>query len=205
MIVHSMDELAVINEIAADYINIIRYSDFKNKSFSRAVLKSNKFPLLMDVEYMSPMKNKWIILYKAKSKSYVDKRPKIVTIVTYDTPHGKYAIMPTITTTHTAIYVFFTPHFFSRYGQRMHINKTGVDLIKHYFRQNHGYAFCKHPNGGISATAFEGMGLGIPTENGNFLLKTFISKDIFKGEQVEDYINWNIIREYMYEEVFNKL
>lgn len=29
MIVNSMDELAVINEIAADYINIIRYSDLK--------------------------------------------------------------------------------------------------------------------------------------------------------------------------------
>lgn len=197
MIVSSMDEANVIKEIINDLPNVFRYTNFKDRAFRRSVLKSNKFPLFMDVEYLSPLKNKWLILYLANSKVNIGDLCILTYVVTFSTNHGHYAILISFIDS-KPIFIFFAPHFFSRYASRMKVNKTGMELMKHYFRRNSGYVYseCKK---GICGTTTEGLAFGFQTVGGNFLFKTFVSKQMLKGEQVEDYFERNNLRAEMHE------
>lgn len=202
MLVHSMDECSVLNEIKSDILNVIRFSDFKDKAFRKAVLKSNSFPLYMDVEYHSPMKNRWLILYKALNKSNIGDLSLTTFVVTYETSIGRYAILLSFIDS-KPVFIFFAPHFFSRYAERMKVNKSGMELMKHYFRRNYGYVYAECKNG-VCGTTTEGVAFGFQTENRNFLFKTFVSSDMLKGEQVEEYFERNNLRQEMHERQINE-
>ncbi|MCC8144528.1 MAG: hypothetical protein LUD02_13890 [Tannerellaceae bacterium] len=114
----------------------------------------------------------------------------------YNSNHGYYAAVlnPKAITIHT-------PHFFSRYALRKELPIHGIDLMIHYFRNNTHFVSCieeiTNPDGSkqklIECSSEEGIMLGLrPTET-IFLAKTFITREMAKGEQVELfalYENW---------------
>lgn len=197
MIVTSMKESEVIKEIASDFQNVFRYSDFKDKKFRRLVIKSATFPVYASAEYISPNKNRWIILFEARNKSMTGDRSLVTYVVTFNTKHGTYAVLISFIE-QTPIFVFFAPHFFSRYAQRMHISKTSIELIKHFFTLNANFIFDKEH--GVKGSTAEGISLGFVTENKNILFKTFVSFELLKGEQIEDYIEQNNLRKEIHEQ-----
>lgn len=192
MIVTSMSESEVIKEITSDLINVLKFSDYKDAKFRRLVLKSPKFPVYANSEYISPLKNRWIILYEARNKGMIGDRSLVTYIITFTTSHGIYAIMVSFID-NKPIYIFFPPHFFSRYAERMNINKSGLELMKLFFKANNNFIY--DYNDGIKGSTADGIALGFVTELGNIMFKTFVSFDLLKGEQIDKYIDQNNLRE----------
>jgi len=140
MLVHSMTEEEILNEINTDNINAMRYSDHYDNKFRRKVLKAKKFPVKSSLYYQSPRKNNWIILFEARNKKETGDFCRITFIAYLDSPHGFYAIMPTITEGERHL-VFYPPHFFSRYANRCKIDLSGAELINHFFCFNASYVY----------------------------------------------------------------
>lgn len=198
MIVPSMTEADLIKEIDADLAQAFKYADSKDKPFRRFVIKSSRFPVYADTDYVSPRKNRWIILFEAKNKSMVGDRSLLTFVVTYSTMHGVYAILVSFING-AKVLTIFPPHFFSRYAERMRLSKTGLELIKHYFKFNNNYMYAGTADT-VTGTTKEGIALGIQTECYNFLFKTFVSFEMLKGEQIENYLKSNSLREELHEE-----
>lgn len=104
----------------------------------------------------------------------------------------------------------FTPHFFQRYAQRTGIELTGVDLIHRYFKINPSYGFNVVPERigdkektNVYGSTTEGVALGarLYTTNHIILFKTFITYDMCKGEQIEEFAKSNEIRKELHEEI----
>lgn len=193
MLVTTMNEVEAIKEISEDLPSLMRYIDHQEKDFRRMVIKATKFPVYQTIEYVSPRKNRWIAIHEARNKSMYFDRCIVTFFVTYNAPGGLYAILVTLYNG-AAKYVFYCPHFFSRYAERMDLNLTGIDLLKCYFKRNANYVFTrKHPD--VVGTAQDGIALGFETEYGNFMFKTFVSNEMLKGEQVGDFLLNNNFRE----------
>ena len=161
----------------------------------RRVLKCTKFPMSMWFEYTSPRKNRYLIQTRI-----FDKRMKhILTgalvlrwmrdgITVYTTWVGfQQLISPMV----------LVPHMFHRYAERAGINKTGIDLIKHYFEHNpHGedsqnqkvvgrsvrYNGEEHQ----SCCVNDGVVLG-QNQDGIYIVRTFITYDMCTGFQKEHF------------------
>lgn len=112
----------------------------------------------------------------------------------HDTGHGKYAYMPTFVKGKMVL-LAFPPHIFSRFAERMGINFTGTKLMKRYFEINNSYSFnfsTEEVDGGhrenVFATCREGIAMGFKAVGLDvFLLKTFITYDMCKGEQIGNF------------------
>lgn len=152
-------------------------------------------------------KNKWIILWEAKSKKNVSDNALITFVCYQETDHGRYAFMPSWSNGVLELIVY-PPHFFSRYAQRTNLGLTGVDLIRRYFEVNNNYTFefeCEKLTGDICrnhvyGSSLEGVAMGVKIANSNIILfKTFITYEMTKGEQISVFARNEEIRKEIYE------
>lgn len=183
MIVATMTEEELIKEVRSDMVNAFRFSDSKDQKFRRMVLKSTTFPVRSYCYYTSPKKNKWIILFEARSKKEIGDSCRFTFACAYNSAHGYYAVMPT-TTNGTHHLIMYPPHFFSRFADRCGIELTGVDLIRRYFTLNPSYAFEIKENE-VYGSSEDGVAMGLMSAKGSVLFKTFITYEMTKGEQVK--------------------
>lgn len=195
MIVSSMSEEELINEVTTDYVNVFRYSDHLDNKFRRIVVKSKIFPVTACKEYVSPRKNRWLIFLEARSKKETLDRSRITLVVTFEAPNGTHAVMGTFTNGRMH-YIIYPPHFFARYRQRViKEDITTTDLIKRFFKFNQGYVYTLKdtPKFGnlalreVYGTTRDGVAMGFMTTHQNVLFKTFITFDMLKGEQIETF------------------
>lgn len=85
------------------------------------------------------------------------------------------------------------PHFFSRYKERQSVNKTGIELIKHFYINNIKDTELKsiHMYKGkeqIFSVFKEGVGLSVYEDMGKYkikVIKTYISNELLKESQAE--------------------
>lgn len=208
-----MTEAELLEEINNDLPNVVNISNNKDAKVRRIIHKSVLFPVYLHSYVTSPRKNKWIILWEARSKKNVGDNSLISFVCYQDTPHGRYAYMPTWADK-KLILIVYPPHFFSRFAKRMNLNLTGVDLIKRYFEINNSYAFdldssliddtCKQ---NIYGSSLEGIALGLKSVEHNIILfKTFITYEMTKGSQIEVFArNEEIRREIHEKEVYGLL
>ncbi|TAJ13059.1 hypothetical protein DMA11_10360 [Marinilabiliaceae bacterium JC017] len=201
-----MIEAEFQKEIQLDFLDAFRFSDRKDQWFRRQIIKSRQFPVRRCLPYTSPRKNKWLILFEARSKKEHGDMSRINFVCYVDSPHGYYAFMPSFMNEifHLVIY---PPHFFSRFSLRCGVNLTGVKLMTYFFERNCSYVY-DLKNKRISEDAYEqevygstldGVALGIATELDNILFRTFITYEMTKGEQVEKFANNEQIRKEIHE------
>ena len=85
------------------------------------------------------------------------------------------------------LYVY-NPHLFSRYAQRMNIDKTGLDLIVHFFKNNLYYFFYEEKSkDGIydfRISTKEGVLFGV-CDYPMVQLRTFVSNEMLFEDQSE--------------------
>lgn len=134
MIVDSMTHEEVYKELERDRDNLTRWWDHQKLALVRPMLKRNQFPVHLWYDYTSPRKNRYMI----HTRIFDKRMKKLLTgifairrtaegITTYSTWLGfQRLISPMI----------LTPHMFKRYSERMGVDKTGLELIKHYFAHN---------------------------------------------------------------------
>ena len=87
--------------------------------------------------------------------------------------------------------VFFTPHFFDRYKERagLPLDMPKMEVMKDWIMKNQhlnsdAQGSEKYPNG-IFCAYPSGVALGRELPDGNSEMKTFITYDMLRGEQVE--------------------
>lgn len=207
MIVATMNEQEIIREVLGDMVNAFRWEDRNHNRFRRLVLKSTRFPVYSHYSYTSPKKNKWLILLQAQNKKEFGDNSRTTYVATYNSPHGIYAIMVSFINENPHL-IFYPPHFFRRYRERMDLDLHGDELLVEFFRYNSGYVFehyLKDSGGGekileIAGSTNDGVALGIQSVNGNLLFKTFVTYDMLKGEQIEVYTKNELIRKELHEE-----
>lgn len=201
MIVGTMTENQLISEVIADFKTVVSISNDKDKKVANLIRKRTVFPARFHSYVITKRKNNWLILWEALNRSNIGDRSLISFVCFYDTPHGKYAIMPSFSEGGIML-LMFTPHFFSRFANRAVIDLTGKDLIKRYFEINYNYGFSYNTDPGGAVNVFgsskDGIALGIEYKGKQIILfKTFITYDMCKGQQIEVFAQSNQIRQEM--------
>ena len=197
MIVDTMTEKELYNEFFSDMITAHRgYSDTNGQKFRRMVLKAKRFPVYAHSFYVSPRKNKWLILLEAKSKKDIGLNCRINLIAYYESDHGIYAIMLAWRNKKSYL-ILYPPHFFTRYAERMNLTLPRIDLIRHFFTFNYSYvsSYNKSDLSAVYGSTVDGIALGKRSELGNVVFKTFITYEMCKGEQIEKFAESEKFRE----------
>lgn len=203
----TVDEL--INEFTADLPQILSISDAKQKKADKIIKKSQLFPVYLHAKIKTKRGNDWLLLIEAKNKKYVGD-DCLTTMVSIPLLNGnRYAIMWS-SIQGQSIHIIFTPHFFSRYSLRAGIDLKGEDLILRYFKINPSYGFNVvreiidgNEKINVYGSTNEGVALGVRlfTDKYVVLFKTFITYDMCKGEQIENFAQAEQIRREIHEEM----
>lgn len=199
------DEL--VNEFTADLPQVMSVSDAKQIKADKIIKKSKMFPVYLHAYIKTKRKNDWMILLEAKNNKYVGDDCLISLISHFDVGVGRYAMFWTSYKS-TPIHIIFTPHFFKRFAERVGINLTGVELIHRYFKKNPSYGFSTASDYfgnmqkiNVYGSTTEGIALGVQlnTKHNIILFRTFITYDMCKGKQIEDFARANEIRKEIHE------
>lgn len=192
MLTLQMTECEILQEIKYDLPDVIEISNNKEAKVRRIIQKSLRFPVFVHSYITSPKKNKWIILWEARSKKNIGDKALVTLVCYHETSHGRYVFMPTWNDD-KLILIVYPPHFFSRFAERMELDVTGVDLLRRYFERNNSYTYevekevvsnglCRR---NVYGTSLEGVGLGAEVTGCDIILfKTFITYEMTKGQQV---------------------
>lgn len=203
----SADEL--VNEFTADLPQVISVSDAKQIKADKIIRKSRMFPVYLHAFIKTKRKNDWMILLEAKSNKYVGDECLISIISHFDIGAGRYAMFFT-SYQGNPIYMIFTPHFFKRFAERVGVSLTGVELIHRYFKKNTSYGFnyvsdifgnMQKINVYGSTTEGIAMGVQLNAQHNIILFRTFITYDMCRGQQIEDFTRANEIRKEIHEEL----
>ena len=186
MIVHTMTEKELFEEVIQDVANAVKFSDTKDQKFRRMVIKSNRFPVRAHCFYVSPRKNKWIIFLEAKTKKEIGEECRINFVTYYDSPHGVYALMLTSTSGKQHL-ILYPPHFFTRYMERMNLDLPRLQLIQQFFAVNNAYSYYRPNRSEVCGSTEDGIALGLMSIHGNVVFKTFISYSMCQGDQIENF------------------
>lgn len=191
MIVDSMTHEEVYVELERDRESISRWWWHQQQGRRRMVLKSKVFPLRIWQEHISARKNKYFFFTQIFEKRMREIITGVITLRRF--PDGQCAYTNWLTGHKLISPMVILPHAFKRYSERCHVEKTGIDLIKHYFTHNsHGkdstnqkavgrsvrYAGMTH----LSCCVPEGVLLG-QLEGELFIVHTFITYDMCTGQQ----------------------
>lgn len=199
-----MTEDQLIYEVIEDFKTVMSLSNDKDKKVAKHIRKRTIFPVKFHSFVTTKRMNNWIILWEALDRSNVCDKSLISFVCYYDTPRGKYAIMPTFNEGNI-ILLMFPPHFFSRFANRSGIDLTGKELIKRYFEMNYNFGFSYNTDSdgtlNVYGSSKEGIALGVDMKDQQMILfKTFITYDMCRGQQVEIFAQSNQIREEMQEQ-----
>lgn len=197
MIVTTMNDKEILTLLLSECEEVLAFSDTKDRAFRRKVIKSSVFPVYAYAEYISKSKNHWILLFESKSKKEIGDNIRYVSVCISNTIKGYYAFMVSYIQGKPHL-IMYPPHFFQRYKDRYCVDKTGKELIIHFFTHNYSYVF-NFAKEEVHGSTKHGVALGVMTENYNILFRTFISYEMLKGEQIEVFTNNEKIRQEIHE------
>lgn len=205
MIVARMSEQEQVAELTKDFSDFMKFSDRNfDKKFRKDVIHASVFPVYRRYSWMSRRKNRWTVIYEAREKKEVGDMARITNFSTIDMGFGIYAYMPSFTNGELQ-YIIYPPHFFSRYNERCGLGMTGQSLYVRFFRDNGSYCFSvkekrfwkdneEYMSTEIYGSTKDGVAMGVLTNCGNILFRTFVTYDMLKGEQIETFTKNEQIR-----------
>ena len=129
----SYEEIA--DQYMDDFPNLLSKGKTFQVKFGSLVKRSRKYPVTAQYEYTSHIgKNRYLFCYTAYKRSDWE-NPYCNAICIFEGKGGKYAMT---TTNFQKTVIIFTPHFFSRYRERiLHGEEIyGETLMKRYFSRN---------------------------------------------------------------------
>lgn len=195
MITSTMNYDEIKEEVRKDIPLVLDLSDKKNQKVRRAVLKSQLFPVRLYAFVTSPNKNRWLLTWEAHSRKNTGDNILFAMVCFIHTDKGRIAVMPSVQDPLNPFFFIFLPHFFQRFAERKGIELTGEDLMRRFFQYNANFSIeprkrmVTENQYAIEATGTseEGVALGYQLADGSFFFKTFISYEMAKGEQVEEF------------------
>lgn len=195
MIVDTMSHAEVYQELERDREAISTWWHHNLNSQRRRVLKSTRFPVQLWFEYTSPRRNR----YYFYTRIYEKRMRRILTgiIVVRQGKDGMTVYTNWLGHQKLIAPMVLTPHMWRQYQLRCNIQKSGIELIKHYLEQNpqgkdsdnqHVVGRSVRYNGEEhqSCCVPEGVLLG-QVHDGIYLVKTFITYDMCCGRQQQEF------------------
>lgn len=195
MFVSSMKLDEFIKEFEIDMTNVLRVCNAKQVHFDKKVRKGTMFPMRASSLITTTRKNRWVIWWEARSRQNVGDYSIVTFAAILHFFDGRYAIMRGFSHD-TPVYFLYTPHFFSRFAQRCDIALEGEELIKRYFKANASYGFTTKKDIWYNAavvnvygSSCEGIALGVQLnlKINIIFFRTFITYDMMKGQQIDDF------------------
>jgi len=197
MLVDSMTSKEVRNEVMSDVEALIVKASHLRHTATRVALKQTKFPYVYIVDWTSPRKNKWLIVFNLYRRNTHKGGAGITGVCLQKYPKGYAAHRWCIDKNKTFFVSTYLPHFFDRYAERMNLDKTGIDLIKHFIRKNtsgqHDYTSelsgIQSRDGNVVHICHpEGIAMGEEPHALHQIFKTFITYEMAKGKQLDVFI-----------------
>ena len=181
--------------MARDRESMTRWWRHQLTDMRRPILKCTKFPYHIWREYTSPRKNRYMFFSRV-----FDKHMKAILTgigVIHRTSEGMTVYTNWLQDQKLIAPMVFIPHVWKRYAERTGIDKTGIELVKHYFISNpHGKdSHNQHVVGRsvryngedhLANCVTEGVLLG-QQQGDLFIAKTFITYDMCCGRQQEEF------------------
>ena len=195
MIVETMTHEEVYMELERDREAVTRWWRHQLDDLRRPMLKRRVFPYHVWREYISPRRNRYLFFSRI-----FDKRMKAILTgiaVIRRTSDGTTIYTNWLADQKLIAPMVMIPHMWKRYTERTGTDKTGIELIKHYFQKNpHGkdshnqnvvgrsvrYNGEEH----LAHCVTEGVLLG-QQQGDIFIVKTFITYDMCCGRQQEEF------------------
>jgi hypothetical protein len=187
----------VFREIERDIPHVRAWREGNMKALSKRARQMMKFPMTVWYDHESPRRNRYLCMSVITDRNFYKK--SINAIAALQKAERGWAVF------------FFSwsgekdfkkttllPHVFDRYGERMGIEKTGVELVKHYISHNlEGWATRDNRFSGRSVrykgrdnlclSVRDGVLLG-EWVDGIFIAHTFITYDMATGPQNEAFV-----------------
>lgn len=186
-----MTHAEVYEELERDRESISNWWHHTRDAQRRRTLKATKFPLMLSFEHTSPRRNKYIFFTRI-----FDKRMKrILTgiLVPRRTPEGLSAYTTWLEHQKFISPIIILPHAFKRYAERCGVDKSGIELITHFFTINNHFADSHNQriagksvryNGEEHVASCVNEGILLGQQQGDLLvIRTFITYDMCSGLQ----------------------
>lgn len=201
MITRTMNAEELDREMLADKPNVENYILSKLDRVKRFI--KTRTPFRYYSTFNTKRKNKWMIVWSYTGRDYKNVYSFPVSLL--ETPEGVYAC--TMVFGEQAHFSIYVPHFFSRYALRCGVDKSGIELIAHYFYNNLDYSYIHHYEKGaehehlVEQVTREGVAFGFFYDNGiGMLYRTFITLEMAKGEQIPVFLR-KAVERYLNNEV----
>ena len=195
MIVESMTHAEVYKELERERVAVTTWWRHNLWNQRRRVLKSTRFPLSLWFDYTSARKNRYLFFTRLFDK----KMKRILTGVAVPRmmKDGMYVYTSWLADHKLILPMVLMPHMFKRYSERVGVEKSGIDLVKHYFIHNsHGK---DTQNNRVMARSVrwngeehqaccvnDGVLLG-QVVDGIYIVRTFITYEMTSGMQQEEF------------------
>lgn len=195
MIVDSMTHDEVYLELARDRESVTRWWHHQLEAQRRRALKCERFPLRLWFEYTSTRKNKYLFFTRIFDKKMRSILTGIVAL--RHTREGISAYTTWLSHQELIAPMVLTPHMFKQYAARGKVEKTGKELVIHYFEHNHhgkdshnqkvvGRSVRWNGEEHLSCCVPDGVLLG--QQYGRlFVVRTFITYDMCTGLQQREF------------------
>lgn len=197
MIVESMTHAEVYKELEREREAVTTWWRHNLWNQRRRVLKSTHFPLNLWFDYTSARKNHYLFFTRLFDK----KMKRILTGIAVPrlTKDGLYVYTSWLADHKLIFPMVLMPHMFKRYSERVGVEKSGIDLVKHYFihnshgkdtRNNRVMAKSVRWNGEDhqACCVNDGVLLG-QVVDGIYIVRTFITYDMCGGLQQQEFEN----------------
>lgn len=191
MIVDSMSHTEVYQELAKERDAVTTWWHCNLEKHRRRVLKSTRFPLRLWFDYTSARKNRYLFF----TRIYEKHMKQILTgiAVLRRGSDGMTIYTNWLSDQKLILPMIMIPHFWKRYAERLGVEKTGVDLVKHFFAANPfgkdtsnqkvvARSVRRNGEDHLSCCVNEGVLLGHVVGK-FFLVRTFITYDMTCGMQ----------------------
>lgn len=185
----------VYRELAKERDAVTRWWDYQLSAQRRRALKCTRWPMHIWRDYTSPNRTR----YQFYSRIF-DKRMKMIltgVVVIRYTRDGMTVYTSWLGRQRLISPTVLTPHMWKRYAERAGINKSGLELVKHYFLHNPhgsdtsnqrvvGRSVRRNGEEHLSCCVTDGV-LLCQLQGNLFIVRTFITYDMAKGLQQTEF------------------
>ena len=198
MIVQTMTPVEVYREIDKDMHEVTRWWIGKRKMLTDIAKWTVKLPWKRWFEYESSRRNRFIVQSIIMGRKYNDESLTGF-VALQKMERGYAAYVARFPWQRNASRVAYLPHVFDRYRdpERGNVNKTGIDLVKHFMERNfsgftsHGDKFSGKSvrykgRDNVCMSIADGVLLGEDVED-IFVARTFITYDMAGKLQAEEF------------------
>lgn len=196
MIVDSMTFEDVYNEIARDQADLSLWWIEKREEVAQMAKRRPNFPMTNWYEWVSPRNIRYLVWSKVYGRVY-HKNAVTMFVALRLTRDGFEAYVTRVAWQTFAEKRIILPHVFKRYKERAGVDKSGIELIKHFFEKNMNGKCVKNNelagrsvryNGETHICACFDEGVLLGQQRGNiFIERTFVTYEMATGLQKETF------------------